>query len=441
MHEKLVENMYGAGVENHRAINSRGDLAYNVVPTSKIYFRDVYKNRENITEWLGPWRAAYYCGFNDAGQVIYGGWVGGWMNFKVFVDRTDWSSAMLDPDKSYDLDAGGPNSRGEPIGRAEEEVAGASTDLYVGHTSITEGLSGYYTAGAKMNGNDDLAWSLCGDVTGRQWQIFFNDRNVTVPVVGYGARVSHWFHVNDGGDVFWTHEWLDSIGRPGSHIYFNDRNITRPLFGDEPWTGASASALNNRGDIAWSAADIRLYSGYDGERFGSKDVFLNDQNISYPIYGDVPHDSTVLGLNDRGDLLWRGNIRSDDLSTALYLNQTNISAIAGPDSFVYNWREVTKLDQHGRVAWMDKGLLDAWPERVWVDDLSISTDALGPDWRNYGAYLLDMEPNGHVLWLSYDLYQRGKVTVRRSTPIPEPSGMAAMCVGLAAFSLRRRLRR
>lgn len=59
MHEKLVENMYGAGVENHRAINSRGDVAYKVVPTSKIYFRDVYKNRENITEWLGPWRTAY----------------------------------------------------------------------------------------------------------------------------------------------------------------------------------------------------------------------------------------------------------------------------------------------------------------------------------------------------------------------------------------------
>jgi hypothetical protein len=171
-------------------------------------------------------------------------------------------------------------------------------------------------------------------------------------------------------------------------------------------------------------------------------VFLNDQNISYALYGDVPHDCAVLGLNDRGDLLWRGNIRGVEGSMTLYLNQTNISAIAGPDSFVYNWREVTKLDQHGRVAWMDRGLLDAWPERVWVDDLVLSTDALGPDWRNYGAYLLDMGPNGHVLWMSYDINQMGRVTVWRSTPIPEPSGGAAAVCGLLLLApLWKRRRR
>ncbi|MEP0767311.1 MAG: hypothetical protein HRF45_12340 [Fimbriimonadia bacterium] len=259
IHEKLVENVYGATVENFRAVNSRGDVAYNVIPTDNIYFRDVYKNRENITAWLGPWRTAYYFGLNDAGQVGYGGWAGGWKNFKVFVDRTDWSSAMLDPDKSYDLGASFVSSRGEPKWTAKENVAGASTDLYVGHRKITEGLSGYYSAGGKMNGNDDLAWWLYGDVTGRQYQIFFNDRNITVPVVGFGARVSHVFSVNDRGDVSWTHEWLDSIGRPGSHGYINDYNFSRPLFGDEPWTGADGGILNNRGDVAWSAADIRLY--------------------------------------------------------------------------------------------------------------------------------------------------------------------------------------
>ena len=439
IHERLVENMYGATVDNSRAVNSRGDVAYNVIPTPNIYFRDVYKNRENITEWLGPWRTAYYAGINDAGQVAYGGWVGGWKNFKVFVDRTDWSSAMLDPNKSYDLDAGGPNSRGEPIWRAKEEVAGASTDLYVGHRKITEGIAGHYTAGAKLNGNDDLAWILAGDVTGRQWQIFFNDRNITVPVVGYGARVGLTYHVNDAGDVFWKHEWLDSVGRPGSHIYLNDRNITRPLFGDEPWTGASASALNNRGDIAWTAADIRLYPGYDGERFGSKDVFLNDQNISYPFYGEEPHDAYVTGLNDHGDLLWVGGIRATGQGT-IWKNETDISWVAGPDASVDFTPQSMRLDQHGRVAWMDRGFHDAWDWRVWVDDLCLSTDALGPDWRDYGAVLLDMGPNGHVLWMSYQRDQAGTVTVWRSTPIPEPSGGAAVACGLLllAASVKRR---
>ncbi|GMV36998.1 MAG: hypothetical protein AMXMBFR61_15060 [Fimbriimonadales bacterium] len=437
LHEKLVVNVYGAGVWSQRAVNSRGDVAYNVLPTSNIYFLDVYKNRENITEWLGPWRTAYYFGINDAGQVGYGGWVGGWKNLKVFVDRTDWSTAMLDPNKSYDLGGSQVTSRGEPVWNAKENVAGASADLYVGHRRITQGIPGYYEAGGKVNANYDLAWYLYGDVTGRQYQIFFNDRNITVPVVGYGARVSHLFHVNDGGDVFWTHEWLDSIGRPGSHIYLNDRNITRPLFGDEPWTGASASALNNRGDIAWSAADIRLYPGYDGERFGSKDVFLNEQNISYQFYGEEPHDAYVTGLNDRGDLLWVGGIRATGQGT-IWKNQTDISWVAGPDASVDFTPGRMKLDQHGRVAWMDTNRYGEWGWRVWVDDLCLSTDALGPDWRDFGAELLDMGPNGHVLWMSYDRNVAGRVTVWRSTPIPEPSGTAAMCVGLGLLWLRRR---
>ena len=405
-----------------RAVNSRGDVAYNVMPTGSQWY-DVYRNSENVSEWLGPGHTAYYFGINEAAQVAYGGYAGGWRNFEVFVDRTDWSSAVLNPEITYELSGGALAENGMPIWTSL--VKGTRVrDLWFGHRRLTEGVSGeYYATFQAVNRRNDVLWLLNGDVTGWQRQIFLNERNISVPVVGHGAAVGLNAYLNDRGDVAWQAQMWDPQAGMISHVYVNDRNVSREVFGDAAWTVAGPRAINNRGDVAWGAKDVRL-----GPDYGSQDVFLNTENISYPILGDTYHEAGPIALNERGDLLWGAGYQ-------LFVNSREVTDVPGRRGLIVDY---AGIDEHGRVLWGDGG---GWElERVWVDDVCLTIDVYGDEWAKYGSSGIQIGPNGHVLWASWRLDEPGSVTVWRSTPIPEPGSLPLLLPALLLLNRRRRRR-
>jgi len=105
-HERLQTGMYAVSADPSEVyINSRGDVCYRAAASRYDYF-DAYRNRENLSEWLGPDGAARTRGINERGQVLYEAlhrspWGGEMLS--LFVDPKNRTESLVRPGMLYDI--------------------------------------------------------------------------------------------------------------------------------------------------------------------------------------------------------------------------------------------------------------------------------------------------------------------------------------------------
>jgi hypothetical protein len=218
-------------------INSRGDVCYYAAATAYDYF-DAYRNRENLSEWLGPDRAARTRGINERGQVLYEAihrapW-GGQM-LSLFVDQKNWTESLVGPGMSYDIhtwpQAGQRrlDDQGVPVFSFTAEYPGGRQVLYHGDRAISEEVLSGHTIihAAGMNGAGTLVWSGEGAEFGGYAQTFVDTRPISFEVLGQGYGTSG-RRINERGDVLWGGVNIDGY----SDFFINEVNYSRSHFGN-----------------------------------------------------------------------------------------------------------------------------------------------------------------------------------------------------------------
>ncbi len=237
-HERLQTGMYAVSADPSEVyINSRGDVCYYAAATAYDYF-DGYRNRENLSDWLGPDRAARTRGINERGQVLYEAihrapW-GGQM-LSLFVDRKNWTESLVGPGMSYDIhtwpQAGQRrlDDQGVPVFSFTAEYPGGRQVLYQGDRAVSdEVLSGETRLGrAHVNGAGQVLWGGRGSEFGGTQITFLDTRPLSYEVLGPGYGTGA-LQLNERGDVLWGGVNIDGY----SDFFINEVNYSRSHFGN-----------------------------------------------------------------------------------------------------------------------------------------------------------------------------------------------------------------
>lgn len=323
-HEKLLSQVYDVAASPQDVwINSRGDVAYFASLSWSSPYTDAYRNRNNVSEWLGPGRITSLThGISENGDVLFrAGWRSsqGRMGIGLYVNDNTWWEQVYSGGQYMQLlvAEGGVDNEGMPVYILREDKPGGNYYLYQGHRLVQDSiLSGKTWIGMpKVNGAGQIAWHGKGDETGGKSQAFLDDYPLSRSIVGpdYSAAAAY---LNRRGDVLWTCPDLDGY----TDIFINEVNYSRSHFGNAPRNyHAYARGMNDNGDIVWAGIDWNLAYGYP-------DVFKNHENLSMAVYGDIPRAAFPMGISNTGQAVWIGFREGLEFKNTIWRDTTNISA-------------------------------------------------------------------------------------------------------------------
>lgn len=262
-HEKLLSQVYDVAASPQDVwINSRGDVAYFASLSWSSPYTDAYRNRNSVSEWLGPGRITSLThGISENGDVLFrAGWrsTQGRMGIGLYVNDNTWWEQVYSGGQYMQLlvAEGGVDNQGVPVYILREDKPGGNYYLYQGHRLVQDSiLSGKSWIGMpKVNGAGQIAWHGKGDETGGKSQAFLDDYPLSRSIVGpdYSAAAAY---LNRRGDVLWTCPDLDGY----TDIFINEVNYSRSHFGNAPRNyHAYARGMNDNGDIVWAGIDWNL---------------------------------------------------------------------------------------------------------------------------------------------------------------------------------------
>ncbi len=356
---------------------------------------------------------------NRAGEVAYTALT--LSSLKVMVEGTDYFEPIFGKSKNYSLFIGGLSQSGIPLWLADDSTTHV-VRIFYGLDELTEGRQYFLPKPLKVNEKGDALWTGYYEENGQDIEgVFVNKTDVSTPLLGGNAFVLA-ADMNDSGDVIFAGTG-DNFGLK-QKLFLNGVNIT-----DTYGIGmlqVNQIRLSNSGHYLWHIMDPDRR-----ER-----LMFDHVDLSRAVLGDVDYGiyQGELFINDAGDVGWTA--QGDSFHKKIFRNKIDVSTNAIGFPYAPYAPSLVGIDGMGNVAWSGGGPLTNNKYEAFVNDFSISRDALKD--QPYGnAYALAIGANGAVLWYS-NYAGDGFAKIWLSTPVPEPSAFTLLGIGLIGYLIRRR---
>jgi hypothetical protein len=289
---------------------------------------DVFVETTNISaSVLGSARTAFGFAFTSAGQPVwYGTGSANGNNLDIFRGNTNLTTSVL----------GSGSREGMPMALVNDlllwDGSGPNTDVNrdvfrtnlvnLTTTNISQSLLGSnrFATATALNANGDAVWYGSGSATGDYNDVFFNDMNVSFPVIGGG-------NINNPRDAV-------AFDVSGNILIWQGRSAATGQFYDSFATTIGSGTVNLSQSVLGAGRDSLpidvegtsvLWNGF-GDNVGNYDVFVTrsgtTRNLSQLRFGGGStsgvREGYGIGVFANGNAFWLGKHSSTNQKTHLF---------------------------------------------------------------------------------------------------------------------------
>jgi len=290
----------------------------------------------------------------------------------------------------------------------------------------------------RINNNGDIVWE--GGILEEYREIYFYDGSIT-QITNNDYR-DNGAYINDNGYIVWS----GGIPPVTNNLFLYNGSTTTQITHDEYYVGSGS--INNNNDMAWSVRGDGIYY--------------------YPWGGSVIEVTNVGAnagpqINDSGTIVYHKNPGGDGSSLEIYkyngTNEENISNRGGQDTYpevnvneevvwqawqsgkfevlLYDGSDVTqitnnllsneipRINDNGQIVWFAA-------EEIYIYDNGSSWAITNNDVKDWYA---DINNEGIITWAGFD---GNDYEIYMGKPVPEPSGLLLLAIGLISMLKRRK---
>ncbi|GMV37873.1 MAG: hypothetical protein AMXMBFR61_23810 [Fimbriimonadales bacterium] len=386
------------------------------------YGNQAWKYKTNLNRhYFGPLAQGLVSAINASDQVSWRALdAEPQRSLHVMVEDRDFYRELFPPSRPTQDHSRFVTADGRPLWLRRD--SGQPDRVFLGTDELSRGRAVTSVTLQDMTAAGVAAWHgwLTDDQGARYKEMFINDVNYSAQVLGSDRKVTGYAVLNTAGDVLWS--GYGSVTGGATALFLNDVNLTQSTY--PTITGANALALQDDGTFWWEigAGDPPTYR-----------LMRNLEDYSTPAFGDEPYSVDLLlqtFVSKSGDVLWKG--KGATRGRVVFRNHEDLSSSVVGAMTPSERLDTVGMDRFGNAVWEGTGELTMHRTHVFVNRFDLSGDLLGP---NHYARALAVGENGHVLWVTSEGDMKW---VYLSTPVPEPSGLLLLGIGLLPLMLRRK---
>ncbi len=416
-HDLLLSNVLSMPGDQNQVkpgISKTGLAAFSATLRSGVGLQ-AFAGLTNLTQqYLGSGSHGWVKGINSLNQTAYYA-TDSQGNKRVMVDGHDFAADISPPsnDPNLQIDVKGVDDTGRPLWARK---LGSDLRIYRGTQNLSDGKNLYDGFAWSISSAGDAIWMGETVTSGVYNEDVYKNQTILSGSQLGNNRLLRGAVINSLGHVFWA-------GHGSATGSYDQMYIDSNLLGSGPVNASiHPDAIGDDGHILWNWSD------------SNEHLIMDSTDLTMAVFGNRAYTLRPGGvLGGVGNVLWSAYDK-DAKAYYVYRNTTDIASDVLGDSRVIGL--MIGFDPQGRAVWGGAGSKTDGRQEVFVDNFSLSRDALG-DSDYLGAIPMAVGASGQVLWYSST---SGSYSVYLSTPVPEPAiGIGAITLLLSvAWRPRRR---